>query len=304
MLSVFTSALYCVGDDLIREGVARITGTEGETTVWINKATATVGGQTGQMWACDPYMPPIRDLLPLCRAFVVAGTPSWLDSPAGLLGYCVDAATPVWMIGVGTKQRGVAQLRELVEMDLLIVATVRDEQAAGTLREGGWDAPIFLDPAFHATYLGVPKTRDIVYCFAPGYHDEHAGLYAAHKDRVDLVVVHSPHEIAMCRDVLGVTPYFNHEYTAYKAIYGSCRCYLGGRLHGAIATIAQGGEAHVLYSAPKRDMLKRWEGRLPVSVEHPGDWRNVKPGLPRDGAGELIEADFAAHAAHVRARIG
>lgn len=303
MLSVYTSALYCVGDDLIREGVARLTGIEEEATVWVSKSTAAINGKTCQMWKCDPYMPAIRDLLPMCRAFVVAGTPSWLDSAAGPLCRCVETKTPVWMIGVGRKQSNIPVLRKLVENGLLAVATVRDEPAAETLRSAGHIAPMFLDPAFHARYPGAPKTRDIVYCFAPGNDDEHAALHGAYKDSIDLVVVHSPHEIAMCRDVLGVVPYFNHEYAAYKAVYGSCRSYMGGRLHGAIATIAQGGEAHVLYSAPKRGMLKRWEGRLPVSVERPCDWQKIKPGLSCDGTAKLIEADFAAHAAYVRARI-
>ena len=301
MLSVYTSALYCVGDDLIREGVARLTDTEDEATVWISKSTATVGGKTGMMWSCDPYMPDLRELLPLCRAFVVAGTPSWLNSPAAPLLRCIETKTPVWMIGVGKKQGNVALLQTLVQNGLLAVATARDEQAAETLGSAGVTAPIFLDPAFHATYPPVPKTRDIVFCFAPSSAAETTALYEAHKGRIDLVVVHSPHEIAMCRDVLGVVPYFNHEYTAYKAIYGSCKCYMGGRLHGAIATIAQGGEAHVLYSAPKRDMLKRWEGRLPIAVEHACDWQKIKPGLPRDGVAELLAADFAAHAAYLRA---
>ena len=66
-----------------------------------------------------------------------------------------------------------------------------------------------------------------------------------------------------------------------------------------------GGSAHVLYASEKREMLERLEGELPVRVYDPADWRDidVDAELAPPGALGRIQADFAAHAAYVRARI-
>ena len=44
MLVISTTALYCIGDDLIRDGVERICGIVDESTVWLNKSDMKFGG--------------------------------------------------------------------------------------------------------------------------------------------------------------------------------------------------------------------------------------------------------------------
>lgn len=313
MLLVSTTALYCIGDDLIRDGVERICDVGDEPTVWLNKSEMKHGGKKHVTYWIDGEMPPTGGLVEDARAVVIAGTPAWLDRAANVYDHCLESSTPLWIIGAGKEQQQVDLLARVNEAGLVHVATVRDVPARNTMAAADIEAPIFYDPAFHAGYpVGIEKTIDLAVCYKtdkhPGACDTegaHRQIAACYGDRIEAVFVHSPCEIRPAREIYGMEPYFHHDYRRYLSRYAAVRCIIAGRLHAAIPVLATGGTAHVIYASQKREVLERLEGELPVRVYKPADWAQIDVDADLDGADALerIQADFAAHSAYVRARI-
>jgi len=310
MLVISTTALYCIGDDLIRDGVERICGIGDEPTVWLNKSDMKIAGERHRTYWVDPEMPKTLDLVASARTVVIAGTPSWLDRVGNVYLHCIESGTPLWIIGAGKAQEQVDLLARANEAGLVHVATARDEPSRDTMAAADIEAPIFYDPAFHADYpTSVEKTIDLAVCYktdaaVPGLDKTHREIAAHYGDRIGAVFVHSPREMQGARDIYGMEPYFHPDYRRFLPRYAACRCIIAGRLHAAIPVLATGGSAHVLYKSEKREMLQRLEGELPVRVYDPAAWRqvDVDAELAGTAALEYIQADFAAHSAYVRAR--
>lgn len=311
MLVVSTTALYCIGDDLIRDGVERICGVGDEPTVWLNKSDMKIAGKNHRTYWVDPEMPKTLALVEDARAVIIAGTPSWLDRVGNVYLHCIEAGTPLWIIGAGKAQQQIDVLARANEAGLVRVATARDEPSRDTLAAAGIEAPIFYDPAFHADYpVGAEKTINLAVCYktdpaVPGLDKMHSEIATHFGNRIEAVFVHSPREIAPAREIYGMEPYFHHDYRRFLPRYAACRCIIAGRLHAAIPVLATGGSAHVIYKSEKREMLQRLEDELPVRVYDPAAWRQIDVDAEWEvtGALERIRADFAAHAAYVRARI-
>jgi len=310
MLLVSTTALYCIGDDFIRDGVMRLCGVGDEPTVWLNKSEMKYRGKHHITYWIDGEMPPTAGLVEDARAVVIAGTPAWLDRAANVYDHCLESGTPLWIIGAGKVQEKVDLLARANEAGLVHVATARDIPARDTMAAADIEAPIFYDPAFHADYpVGVEKTVDLAVCYKTDKHPKARDAEGAHReiaahygDRIEAVFVHSPCEIRPAREIYGIEPYFHHDYRRYLPRYAACRCIIAGRLHAAIPVLATGGSAHVIYASQKREMLQRLEDELPVRVYDPAAWRQIDVDAEWEvtGALERIRADFAAHAAYVR----
>jgi len=312
MLAISTTALYCIGDDLIREGVERICGVGDEPTVWFNKSDMRVDGKRHRTFWVDPEMPPTKAVVAAARAVIIAGTPSWLDRVGNVYLHCIETGTPLWIIGAGKAQKQVDVLAKANAAGLVHVATARDKPSQATMAAAGIDAPIFFDPAFHADYPTdwVAKSVDLAVCYktddaVPGLDKIHHEIAAKFGDRIEAVFVHSPREIADAYSIYGMEPFYHHEYRRFLPRYAACRCIIAGRLHAAIPVLAMGGSAHVIYQSEKREMLQRLEDDVPVKVYYPADWReiDVDADLCEPGASERIQDDFDAHAAYVRERI-
>jgi len=310
MIVVSTTSLLCQGDDFIRDGVRELLPTSplhGE--VWVNRTGCK--GETN-LWRVIRNMPDRAAYLPHARAMLFAGTPAWLAvSEVEWYDACIASNVPMWLVGVGGKQHRpetLARAKGVIE-----VATARDADGLATLREYGIECERFLDPGFHAPYF-YPRDRrfDVVFTYRDrGAHHEadratrvaaYLGLYAKFRDRIDAVVVHEPNEIPIARELFGVEPFFSHDHRRYADIYCAARHYIGGRLHGAIPTLAGGGTAHMLYCNAKTEGVTAHGAWLPVTCHKHDDWEAITLDAEGDDVQEHIQADFAAHAAYLRAR--
>ena len=312
MLVISTTSLLCQGDDFIRDGVRRLLGiqpTEGE--IWVNRTGCEWPGAGTNIWRVVRNMPPPDEFMPHARAFVMAGTPGWLNGDISWCHWCMEHETPIWLIGVGSRQHGEDMLKWIKPQ--IKVATARDADACAVLTEYGVEHERFLEPGFHAPYFAPqPKDLDVVLTFRRErkLHEEmqpcrlaaYRGLYAKFKDRIDCVLVHEPNEVEFARRLFGVEPFFSHEPRRYADIYCRARHYVGGRVHGAVPVLAAGGEAHLLYHEAKTETLTGYDW-LPVRCYRHPDWEQVELGLEGDNVQERIAADFAAHAAYLRARV-
>lgn len=313
MILVSTTTRWCVGDEFICEGVLRLLELGDEPVVYLDNVG--VGFDYGAHAATNTvpaYPAGIDAMVSRARALVFAGTPAWLSRPLHLWRAAIAQKTPIWLVGVGMSQaRGdLPVLRDAVHKRLIPVATVRDEYAAHMLHDADMrDTPCFYDPGFHARHTPCQENGKLVI----GYR--HADCFPAemwralrdrYRDRIAAIVVHQPHEIEPAREVFGAEPFYHSDYRAYDSVYSRGCIYIGARLHGAVAMLASGGEAHVIYAARKSAMLKRLEGELPVRVCAPADAAKIAVGLRKQFPDRMkrIQADVAAHRANLAKRLG
>jgi len=306
MLVVSTTTRWCVGDEFIAEGVLRLLDVGDEPVVFLDNVAFRFDYHHHTSANSDPqYSKSLGPLVARARAVVFAGTPAWLTRPLALWRAVIQHKTPVWLVGVGMYQaRGdLPIVRDAVHKHLVPVATVRDRFAKQMLLEAGIkDAPCFYDPGFHAAHTPCSPNGKIVLgyhhadCFPP---DMWLALAKRFHDRIAAVVVHQPHEIEPARALFGKEPFYHSDYRAYDAAYSRGSIYVGARLHGAVAALASGAEAHVIYVARKMAMLKRLEGELPVRVYAPAAAGSIEVGLRERHPDRMkrIAADFAAHKA-------
>lgn len=313
MLVMSTTSLLCQGDDFIRDGVRRLLGvapTEGE--IWVNRTGCEWAGLGTNLWRVIRNMPSPDEFMRHARAFVMAGSPGWLNGDISWCEWCQDHGTPIWLVGIGCRQHHEDMLKWL--KPLIAVATARDADACDVLAEYKIEHERFLEPGFHAPYF-TPRRKDldVVLTFRrerkiheemqPIRMDAYRGVYAKFKRRIACVVVHEPSEIEFARRLFGVEPFFSHEPRRYADIYCRARHYIGGRLHGAVPVLASGGEAHLLYNQTKTEAVTAHDW-LPVRCYRHPEWEQIELGLEGDNVQERLQADLAAHAAYLRARIG
>jgi len=310
MLIVSTTALYCQGDDYIRDGAMRLLNVpKGAAVTWLNR------------FALQANLPDKETLLKGAQAFILAGTPAWLDNELPWYAAVWKARVPLWLVGIRMCQHNHALLKSMAS--LVGIATTADTLAPITLEKAGIPNKRFLDPAFHAPYFAaVPAAKkdiDIVFCYRRGLFTGepdaahmaaiYEKLYIKFKDRIGAVVVHEPYEVSIAARIFGRKPFYHSEPAAYADVYGRARCFLGGRIHGAIPVLAMGGEAHLLYGnkwGKQKGVIEAGEAGLPVRVCRPEEWDSIVPGSLNASAArsaEIVRADFAAHSAHLRSHL-
>ena len=305
MIVVSTTALFCQGDDFIREGVLRLLDLPRDASVcWINR------------FCIQPNLPAPEQLLAQARAFVMAGSPAWIDNEERWYEAALKNNTPNWLVGVRMSQTNRDVLKQCAR--LVKVATTGDFCATLSLNAAGIAHKTFLDPAFHAPYF-TPREKDIdiVFCYRRGvFAGEpdaarmaaiYERLFLRFRDRIGAVVVHEPQEVAIARRIFNRPVFFNSDPAAYADVYGRARVFIGGRIHGAVPVLAMGGEAHLLYGNKwgKQAGVTENTHRLPVRVYKPEDWERIKPGInghPDAALAEIAE-DFAEHRAYLKARL-
>lgn len=308
MLVVSTTTRWCVGDEFIAEGVLRLLDVGEEPVVFFDNVAFGFDYAAHGATNTEPSYPKtVGALIRRARALVFAGTPAWLTKPLALWREAIHHKTPIWLIGVGMYQGkgNLPVLREAVDKGLVQVATVREDFAGQMMRDARVkDAPCFYDPGFHARHTPCAANGKIVLgyrhanCFPP---DMWLALAKRFHDRIATTVVHQPHEIEPARALFGKEPFYHSDYRAYDEAYSRGSIYIGARLHGAVAALASGAEAHVIYVARKMAMLKRLEGELPVRLYAPSAAGSIEVGLREryPASLERIQADFAAHKAYL-----
>ena len=316
MLIVSTTALGFQGDDFIRDGVRQLIAPKLEQgELWVNRFGCRLpDGTHSSHWRLVRNMPSIDECMSECTAFVMAGTPGWGKPEIAWYDAAVRHGKPIWLIGIGGS--GKWPEGELAPYaNAVAVATVRDDTAHKALDRAGIPHRRFIDPAFHAPYMKIVHTHDkrfdtvLTYKAATKQDDaeEHRAAYRAlyerFRERIACVLVHECGEIVEAHQLFGVRPFFSSEPRRYVDIYAQAQHYIGGRFHGAVATIATGGEAHVLYSKQNHKtegLSERWMAvRCYAHAEH----EKVAFGLYRPtpmNLQQFLEREFVGHAAYVR----
>jgi hypothetical protein len=286
--------------------------------LWINRCGAYGPGDTekptSNVWRVIRNMPHPKEYLPGATAFVMAGTPGWFANERDWYSACFKFDVPIWLIGVGGsggRPEWVAPYRDLIK-----VATVRDEAAQTTLVGAGLTPRLFLDPAFHAPYFGprekkfrvvlvYRRKREPKEVAHSAIDEAYVKVFEKFRDKIDCVTVHEPNEIAHAAKLLGVEPFFSHEYRRYADIYAAAEIVVGGRFHGAVPALASEGEAHLLYQCRKTEGLTCWDW-LPVRVHRHQDWQDIELGIRRnqDDVNERIRVDGRAHRQHLAEALG
>jgi len=309
---VSTTNGWNVGDDLIREGVLSIVGvTNEDVCFWLNRCVC----KGGLLWAVQANSPVWEDVVRLSDYLLIAGSPDWSGKAIDdIYMLCVRFRTPVLVVGIGGMARRKNAFLEVAKAGLVRCCSVRDMSVYECLRF--LRPEIFFDPAFHATYPERGKEYDVVL----GYRAKGGnGAYTTEWDeiyerafrtfgrRVSAVVVHEPQEYVMAEKLFDIPLFYSDDYLAYKDFYAKVRVYVGGRIHGAIATMSCGGFAHLLYDRPKkmavefvRDMVMEELGRPPCMV-YPVSF--VVPDIELEqpaGFKQLVDDDFSRHKSYVR----
>ena len=281
---ISTSSLWNCGDEFIRNGVLNLLNLKPDVrTIWWNRAN-----EVRCAFAND-----LKLNIRHCDYFIVAGTPSWINSTEYIYRYCLKNNIPIAIIGAGTRggiwnfrQKGL--LRKLSKSGLVEVCMVRDEFALNTLREYGFDnATLILDPAFFVTPLAVDnrvnilgwrdytipekeKLRDYAKRAIERMSGSHREIrsFAAWYDRFmqevfhqlpspKLVVVHSNREIEKAEELFGEEyVFYSTDYREIFRVYSAAKRYIGSRIHGAIPSFIHGACVNVLYLADKARVIE------------------------------------------------
>lgn len=323
MFLISTTSGWNLGDDLIREGVLRLLeiDEDRDSVIWLNRAQ--VDGEDKEekrpwspLWMRLRNLGDRRALAENAQALIVAGTPEWIDAMQPFLRLAVTTSLPVLMVGVGGGQEGQTHhLMPLLKAECLNAATVRDEAAQGAFAEQGIQAPRFFDPAFHSgggtlSTDGRANARKL-FIFNPRLEtpEQEAGyreLYRKLRGQIDMVVVHEPHEYMRAENLFDKPVYHHSDYNRMLNLYRHCGTYVGGRMHGAIPSLASGAEVHlVCHERKHREMhwllerldcpeaLTLWEPAALVRISCRGT------GQFHDQS-KCIQADFEAHRSHLK----
>jgi len=270
LLLVSTTNGWNLGDDLIREGVFSLLDIKDrDPVIWINRCQVASEDKDRKcdwspLWKRLRNFGDPRSLVENARALVVAGTPEWIDTIQPFYRLAAETGMPIWIVGVGGGQQGQLQHIEApYAEDRIQVATVRDEEARKALASCGIASERFFDPAFHSdAYLG---TSEDLFLFNPRlqcseHHTLYLELYKRFRDHIDLVVVHEAEEYTRACELFDKPVFYNSDYRRYITLYRSCQIYVGGRMHGAIPSMASGAMVHLICHEHKHtecDWLKQ-----------------------------------------------
>ena len=310
MILISTSSGWNYGDDVIREGVTRLLGIPlTHPTAWINRCEMnTSAGERKHQWQVQANFS-IETAVSSATAIVEAGTPGWAQNLDPVYALAASRKIPVFVVGVSGGRRDA--IRKVVGQ--VRAATARDPEALKFLRSVGLEAKQFLDPAIHAAWPTTETKNLVILNYrARGGNGRHSGeddavyrtIYARHRDIIDCVTVHEVTEVSFARKLFPDTPVvFCADYTGFKALYASCRLYIGGRIHGALSVVANGGQAHLMYRAPKkivveivRDACREALGWSPVQTSAvTSDFKLDTPDIDGVALREFFQADFLQH---------
>jgi hypothetical protein len=242
-------------------------------------------------------------------ALIEAGTPGWAEHLKPVYDLVGSRKVPVFIVGVAGGKRAV--IRKVVSQ--IRAATARDPGALRFLCSIGLEAKQFLDPAIHAMWPAV-DTKDLVILNyrAKGGNGRHSGeddaiykaLYARHRDIINCITVHEVTEIPFASKLFPGRPIvFCADYSGFKELYARCRLYIGGRIHGALSVVANGGQAHLMYRAPKkivvalvRDACRAELGWSPVQMSAvTADFKLDTLDIDEEALKGLFHDDFLRH---------
>jgi|GEM_PF-1795253 len=275
LLLVSTTNGWNLGDDLIRDGVLNLLNVAAsDPVVWINRCQVAVEDKDrncswSPIWKRLRNFGDPRSLVENAKALVIAGTPEWIDTIQPFYRLAAKTGLPIWIIGVGGGQEGqLGHLKAAHAEGVIKVATVRDEAAKRALEISGIAARRFLDPAFHSDSYQPAQAN--LFIFNPRLQcSEHKrfykDLYAQLRDRIDVIVVHEPEEYPRACDLFDAPVFFNSDYRKHIALYRSCLIYVGGRMHGAIPSLASGALVHLICHEKKHKECS-W---LKEKLDHP-----------------------------------
>lgn len=306
MLLISTSNGWNYGDDIIREGVLRLLKVPSTwPTGWLNRCETQRGAHQWEVqrnFSLDKVMPSVT-------AFMEAGTPGWGERLQETYSAVSLGKVPAFIVGVAGTGPG-ARLRKLAPY--IRAASARDSQALKMLRSTGLEAKKFFDPALHAGWNLREKDLGILNYRAKGGNGKHTSeddrvyktLYLQHKELINCVTVHEVTELPFARKLFPEVPIvFCADYIGFKHLYERCRLYIGGRIHGALSAVANGGQAHLMYRAPKKSVVADLEtacrknlGWSPIYLSGVTSKLKIEePQFNRGHLKEFLEEDFRKH---------
>jgi len=262
MYLVNTTYGWNLGDDLIRDGVINLLGLAGEPMVFVNRAQVRRGSGKVPLWKVLTNMPSPDELCRNAKAFVVAGTPEWVNYAQEFYQACLKHDVPIYLVGVG-----MVEGHQLLSRCKSVIkgATVRDRFARRTLKRVGISAPWFPDPAFHGDFPQSSKKKFSLVInyrakggngnFRSDYDDYWRRVAKKFGSEIDLVTVHEAGEYERAAAIFDAPIFYSSNYMDYKPIYANTARYLGGRIHGATPVVATGGTAWLVYRAKKVDAM-------------------------------------------------
>ncbi len=318
LLLVSTTNGWNLGDDLIRQGVMRLLNVGPlDPVIWLNRAQVNVADPDRKcnwtpLWKKLRNFGDMNSLVTHAKALVVAGTPEWIDTIQPYYRMAAQIGLPIYIIGVGGGQEGqVHHLKQSHQQNPIGVATVRDEAAKRAMEWAGVLATRFLDPAFHAdSYEPTGENRVV---FNPRlqcrqHREFYAKLYEQLRDFIDVITVHEQEEYTHACELFDKPVFFHSDYRPYIQLYRSCSTYIGGRMHGAIPSMASGAKVHLICHERKHrecewlnerlscpEALSLWEQETIEITE-------LNPVRERFDQRMGIRADFEAHQKHLLLR--
>ena len=178
-------------------------------------------------------------------------------------------------VGMAQSAKLIPTLETMHKAGLIKNATTRDTLARDFLLQANIESKIFLDPAFHAYSKNSKedsldknhKKFDLILNYRPKggngkFSNEldsyYLKIYKRLKNRISIITVHEPTEYILAKNIFPNTSvFYSSNASSYEAIYGSCRGYIGGRIHGCIPAVSKGAEAHIYYERIKVDVIKQ-----------------------------------------------
>ena len=296
MYILSTTNGWNLGDDLIREGVYNILDLNSENSIiWLNRSRVPIKDKeeshlSTPQWKIQTNYPKINKLIKYVEAFILGGTPEWGTTLVNVYKLCIKYEIPIYIVGVGMPQSIHAKdiINEANKKNLIKGATVRDGWAKNFLQSIDINAKWFFDPGFHADYIEHEKDEKII--FTPLLNKQFAKfymkLYEEIRDQISLITVHEPFEYVIARRIFDKPVFYNSDYESFKKIYSSCRYYIGGRSHGSIPVMANGGFAHLFKHKRKQEMISMCIDKLRSQDINP----NIKIHSPNDY--NFDETDF------------
>lgn len=314
LLLVSTTNGWNLGDDLIRQGVMRLLNIgQFDPVIWLNRAQVNVP-DTDRKCGWSPLWKKLRNfgdprsLVAHAKALIVAGTPEWIDTIQPYYRMAAQTGLPVYIIGVGGGQEGQGHhLKQSHQQNPIRVATVRDEAARRAMEWAGVPSTRFLDPAFHADKYEPTGENWVVFnprLQCKQHREFYAKLYKSLRGFVDVITVHEQEEYTHACDLFDKPVFFHSDYRPYIQLYRSCSTYIGGRMHGAIPSMASGAKVHLICHERKHrecewlkqrltcpEALTLWE---PEGLEIDA----LTPVRTRFDQSRGIQSDFEAHQKH------
>lgn len=244
---ISTTTHWNPGDDFIREGMLNLLPElRGHNIQYLNRSPMVSQKH-------------LERNVEWCDLYLHAGTPDWLHNHDHEYRLLQQHGKPYAFIGVGNPggnqrfERYQDWLVPTLTNPLCLVVTVRDESTSDALKQ--WDIAHELLPC-PATFLfpegyPFPFHRDVVGLGCYGFNqDSHLPEKNAEKyfrlfrdleaflikrhERV-VVICHTHEEYEAARHILKSPCFVSTRWEDYLPVYASLKCYVGSRVHGAIA---------------------------------------------------------------------